>query len=333
MSARLLDGNRIAADLKNEAAEEVQRMIAAGLRPGLAVLIAGSDPASDIYVRNKVKACEALGIYSEKHTLPESVTTEKLIELVQSLNRRNQIDGVLVQLPLPKHVDYRRVLIAIDPLKDVDGFHPLNVGALATGRPGLFPCTPLGIMEVLKRSNVHIEGTQAVVVGRSPSVGRPVATMLLNQSATVTVCHSKTRDLAEVCRRADILVAAIGRAGLVTRDFVKPGATVVDVGINRVSDRAEFERLFPSDSRRRETFEKRGSILVGDVHPEVVEVAGAITPVPGGIGPLTVAILILNTLKAYKMRRMGELIDGAPYLPASGRWWTEPRHTGKSERS
>lgn len=307
MPATILDGNKIAADIKNEAAEDVRRMIAAGLRPGLAVVIAGSDPASDIYVRNKVKACEALGIHSEKHTLPESITTEKLIELVQSLNRRNQIDGVLVQLPLPKHVDYRRVLTAIDPLKDVDGFHPLNVGALATGRPGLFPCTPLGIMEVLKRGGIRIEGAEAVVVGRSEVVGRPVATMLLNHSATVTVCHSKTRNLAEVCRRADILVAAIGRAGMITREYVKPGATVIDVGINRVSDAAEFERFFGNDGSRREVFENRGSTLVGDVHPEVAAVAGAITPVPGGIGPLTVAMLIVNTLKAYKMRRMGEV--------------------------
>jgi methylenetetrahydrofolate dehydrogenase (NADP+)/methenyltetrahydrofolate cyclohydrolase len=307
MSARILDGNHIASNIKNEAAEEVHRMIAAGVKPGLAVVIAGDDPASTIYVRNKVKACEGLGIHSEKHALPESVTTEELIELVHSLNRRDEIDGVLVQLPLPKQVDYRRVLTTIDPLKDVDGFHPLNVGYLATGRPGLFPCTPLGIMEVLKREKIRIEGAEAVVVGRSEVVGRPIATMLLNHSATVTVCHSKTENLADVCRRADILVAAIGRAGMITEEFVKPGATVIDVGINRVSDHAEFERFFSGNAKRRESFEKRGSTLVGDVHPEVAEVAGAITPVPGGIGLLTVAMLIVNTLKACKRRRMSDV--------------------------
>lgn len=309
MSARILDGNKIAADIKNEAAKDIQQMIAAGVRPGLAVVIAGDDPASEIYVRNKVKACEELGIYSEKHALPQSVTTEELIDLVHSLNGRDEIDGVLVQLPLPKQVDYRRVLTTVAPAKDVDGFHPLNVGYLSTGRPGLFPCTPLGIMEVLTREHIRIEGAEAVVVGRSEVVGRPIATMLLNRSATVTVCHSKTENLADVCRRADILVAAIGRAGMITREFVKPGATVIDVGINRVNDPAEFERLFSGNAKRRESFEKRGSTLVGDVHPEVAEVAGAITPVPGGIGLLTVAMLIVNTLSACKMRRMGNMVQ------------------------
>ncbi|HYH01336.1 MAG TPA: bifunctional methylenetetrahydrofolate dehydrogenase/methenyltetrahydrofolate cyclohydrolase FolD [Terriglobales bacterium] len=307
MPAIILDGNKIAADIKKEAADEVRRMRSAGTQPGLAVVIAGDDPASNIYVRNKVKACEELGIHSEKHALPESVTTDELLELVQSLNQRDEIDGVLVQLPLPKHVDHRRVLTAVDPLKDVDGFHPVNVGNLATGRPGLFPCTPLGIMEILRRENIRVEGAEAVVVGRSEVVGKPISMMLLNQSATVSICHSKTRNLPDVCRRADILVAAIGRPGMITRDFVKPGATVIDVGINRVTDLAEFERFFSGDGKRRDSFEKRGSTLVGDVHPDVAAVAGAITPVPGGVGLLTVAMLIVNTLKACKTRRMGEV--------------------------
>jgi methylenetetrahydrofolate dehydrogenase (NADP+)/methenyltetrahydrofolate cyclohydrolase len=208
-----------------------------------------------------------------------------------------------VQLPLPAHVDAKKVLLAVDPSKDVDGFHPMNVGYLSTQRPGLVPCTPAGVMEILKRSQIPIAGQEAVVIGRSDIVGKPVAMLLLNQNATVTVCHSKTRDLPEVCRRADILVAAIGRAGMVTRDFVKPGATVIDVGINRITDRREFDRLFPGNKKREETFVAKGSTLVGDVHPEVAEIAGAITPVPGGVGPLTIAMLMANTVKAAMMRR------------------------------
>jgi methylenetetrahydrofolate dehydrogenase (NADP+)/methenyltetrahydrofolate cyclohydrolase len=235
------------------------------------------------------------------------VTTEELLELIGSLNRRDEIDGILVQLPLPAHVDSKSVLLAVDPAKDVDGFHPMNVGYLSTQRPGLVPCTPAGVMEILKRSSIPVAGQEAVVIGRSDIVGKPVAMLLLNQNATVTVCHSKTHDLAGVCRRADILVAAIGRPGMVTRDFVKPGAAVIDVGINRVTDRAEFDRLFAGTlagrSRRLETFLAKGSTLVGDVHPEVAEVAGAITPVPGGVGPLTIAMLMANTVKAAKMRR------------------------------
>jgi len=208
-----------------------------------------------------------------------------------------------VQLPLPPQVDAKKILLAVDPAKDVDGFHPLNVGYLSTQRPGLVPCTPAGVMEVLKRSGIAVAGQEAVVVGRSDIVGKPVAMLLLNQNATVTICHSKTRDLPEVCRRADILVAAIGRAGTVTRDYVKAGATVIDVGINRVTERKEFDRLFSGSKNREETFLAKGSTLVGDVHPEVAEVAGAITPVPGGIGPLTIAMLMANTVKAAKMRR------------------------------
>jgi methylenetetrahydrofolate dehydrogenase (NADP+)/methenyltetrahydrofolate cyclohydrolase len=229
------------------------------------------------------------------------------LALISDLNGRDEIDGILVQLPLPAHVDAKKILLAVDPRKDVDGFHPMNVGYLSTQRPGLVPCTPAGVMEILRRSGIPVAGQEAVVIGRSDIVGKPVAMLLLNQNATVTVCHSKTRDLPEVCRRADILVAAIGRAGMVTRDYVKPGSTVIDVGINRVTDRKEFDRLFsgsgPGDKKREETFLAKGSTLVGDVHPEVAEVAGAITPVPGGIGPLTIAMLMANTLKAAVLRR------------------------------
>ena len=310
MSARILDGTRIAKDIRAEVAAEVRTMSTAGLRPGLAVVLAGHNPASEIYVRGKVKACEEVGIYSEQHAPPESVTTGELLALVADLNRREEIDGILVQLPLPTHVDSKKVLMEVCPGKDVDGFHPVNVGFLSTQRPGLVPCTPAGIMEILKRSNVAIAGKEAVVVGRSDIVGKPTAMLLLNANATVTVCHSKTQDLAGVCRRAEILVAAIGRAGMITRDFVKPGATVIDVGMNRVSDRAEFHRLFSGDVKRLETFQSKGSILVGDVHPDVAEVAGAITPVPGGVGPLTIAMLMFNTVKAAKIgrgNRMAEL--------------------------
>src|SRR5271163_4062436 len=303
MPARILDGTKIAGDIRKEVAAEVQAMAAAGVRPGLAVVLVGHNPASEIYVRGKVKACEEVGVYSQQDTPPETATTAELLALVEGLNRRDEIDGILVQLPLPPHVDSKRVLMAVDPTKDVDGFHPVNVGFLSTQRPGLVPCTPAGVIEILKRSNIPIAGQEAVVVGRSDIVGKPVAMLLLNANATVTVCHSKTRDLAEVCRRADILVAAIGRAGMITRDFVKPGATVIDVGMNKVTDPAEFARLFSGNARREETFQAKGSTLVGDVHPEVAEVAGAITTVPGGVGPLTIAMLMFNTVNAAKMRR------------------------------
>jgi methylenetetrahydrofolate dehydrogenase (NADP+)/methenyltetrahydrofolate cyclohydrolase len=303
MPARILDGNKIATDIKNEVAAEVQHLTAAGLRPGLAVVLVGNNPASEVYVRNKVKACGALGIYSEEHTPPATATTEELLELVHSLNGRDEIDGILVQLPLPQQVDSKRILMAVDPAKDVDGFHPINIGYLSSQRPGLVPCTPAGIIEVLKRSSVTMAGADAVVIGRSDIVGKPVAMLLINNNATVTVCHSKTHDLPGVCRRADILVVAIGRPGFVTRDFVKPGATVIDVGINTVTDAAEFEKFFSGDEKRREQFARKGSTLVGDVHPEVTEIAGALTPVPGGVGPLTIAMLMSNTVKACKMRR------------------------------
>jgi methylenetetrahydrofolate dehydrogenase (NADP+)/methenyltetrahydrofolate cyclohydrolase len=311
MAARILDGTKIAGEIRAEVTAQAKALALSGVRPGLAVVLVGHNPASEIYVRGKVKSSQEVGLYSEQHTPPESVTTEELLELIADLNRRDEIDGILVQLPLPAQVDAKRVLLAVDPAKDVDGFHPMNVGYLSTQRPGLVPCTPAGVMEILKRSAIPVAGQEAVVVGRSDIVGKPVAMLLLNQNATVTVCHSKTRDLPGVCRRADILVAAIGRAGMVTRDYVKPGATVIDVGINKITDRQEFDRFFSGsvsgnlagNKKREETFLAKGSTLVGDVHPEVAEIAGAITPVPGGVGPLTIAMLMANTVKAAMLRR------------------------------
>ena len=303
MTAQIIDGARIAAEIKAEAGAEVRRMAEAGIRPGLAVILAGDHAASEIYVRNKVKSCEALGIHSEKLTLPPSVTTRELLEMVAALNSREDIDGILVQLPLPPQVDSKAVLLAVSPLKDVDGFHPVNVGNLSTQRPGLVPCTPAGCMEALRRSGIAIAGQTAVVVGRSDIVGKPMAMLLMNANATVTVCHSRTRDLPGVCRNADILVVAMGRPGLVTAEFVKPGATVIDVGMNKISDAAEFARFFGGDARRGAEFSAKGSTLMGDVHPEVWSVAGHLTPVPGGVGPLTIAMLMANTVKAAKMRR------------------------------
>ena len=303
MPATILDGTRIAREIRSEVAAEVKTMAVAGVCPGLAVVLVGHNPASEIYVRGKVKACGEVGLYSEQLTPSESITTAELLAVIEDLNQRDDVDGILVQLPLPAHVDAKKVLMAVDPAKDVDGFHPMNVGFLSTQRPGLVPCTPAGVLEILKRSNIPIAGREAVVVGRSDIVGKPAAMLLLNANATVTVCHSKTHDLPGVCRRADILVAAIGRAGMITRDFVKPGAAVIDVGMNTVSDVAEFQRFFAGNAKREESFRKKGSTLMGDVHPEVAEVAGALTPVPGGVGPLTIAMLMFNTVKAAKMRR------------------------------
>ena len=303
MPARILDGTKIAADIRAEVSARVKSLTAAGIRPGLAVVLVGHNPASEVYVRGKVKSSHEVGLYSEQHTPAETATTDELLALISDLNRRDEIDGILVQLPLPSHVDAKKILLAVDPAKDVDGFHPMNVGNLSTQRPGLVPCTPAGVMEILRRSSIRIAGQEAVVVGRSDIVGKPVAMLLLNENATVTVCHSKTRDLPEVGRRADILIAAIGRAGMITADYVKPGATVVDVGINKITDRKEFDRFFVGDKKREEAFLAKGATLIGDVHPEVTEVAGAITPVPGGIGPLTIAMLMSNTVKAAMLRR------------------------------
>jgi methylenetetrahydrofolate dehydrogenase (NADP+)/methenyltetrahydrofolate cyclohydrolase len=307
MSARILDGTAVSNAIKAEVAEQVTALHNCGLRPGLAVVLVGNNPASEIYVRNKVKASEQLGIYGELLTPPASITTAELLKVIRELNSRNDIDGILVQLPLPPHVDSKAVLMAVAPEKDVDGFHPLNVGLLSTQRPGLTPCTPTGVMELLRRSHIEVAGQNAVVVGRSDIVGKPMAMLLLNANATVTVCHSKTRDLPGVCRTADILVAAIGRPGMITREFVKLEATVIDVGISRVTNRADFERFFGRNEKRESEFAKKGSTLIGDVHPEVAELAGAITPVPGGVGPLTIAMLMSNTVKACRMRRGAQL--------------------------
>ncbi len=300
---RVLDGAAIAAAIKQEVAEEVKQLAAQGVRPGLAAVLVGHVPASEIYVKSKVKTCAELGLYSDLLTPPDTVTTEDMLDLVHGLNDRDDIDGILVQLPLPKQVDAKVLLDAVSPAKDVDGFHPVNAGRLQAGRPALAPCTPAGIIEILKRSDLPISGQHAVVVGRSDIVGKPVAMLLLHENATVTICHSKTRDLGAVTRAADILVAAIGRPGFITLEMVKPGATVVDVGINRISAREEFDRYFAGNAKRLAAFEKRGSTIVGDVHPAAYEVSGAYTPVPGGVGPLTIAMLMSNTVRAAKMRR------------------------------
>ena len=303
MPATILDGTKIAAQIRAEVAQEVTELTAHGLRPGLAVVLVGHNPASEIYVRSKVRACEELGILSEQHTPPETATTSELLALIDHLNRRDEIDGILVQLPLPAHIDSKKVLLAVSPAKDVDGFHPMNVGFLSTQRPGLVPCTPAGVIEILNRSGIPIASADAVVVGRSDIVGKPVAMLLTNANATVTICHSRTRDLPAVCRRADILIAAIGRAGMITPDYVKPGACVIDVGMNKITSPAEFEKFFAGDPRREAAFARNGSTLIGDVHPKVAEIAGALTPVPGGVGPLTIAMLMSNTVKAAKLRR------------------------------
>jgi methylenetetrahydrofolate dehydrogenase (NADP+)/methenyltetrahydrofolate cyclohydrolase len=293
-----------AADLAARIKAEVKAEIEGGLRATLAAVRVGDDPASAVYVRNKIRACEEVGIRSELHALPESTTTEQLLELVTSLNTRDDVDGILVQLPLPAQIDETAIIEAMSPLKDVDGFHPVNAGRLALGRPVLVPCTPAGIIELLDDRGVEIRGTNACVVGRSQIVGRPMAQLLLQRDATVTICHSRTRDLAAVTRTADLLVVAIGRTGFIGRDHIKPGAIVIDVGMNKVSDVDEVRRLFGDEAEKRlEVVAKRGSTLVGDVHPaEAAAVASMLTPVPGGVGLLTVAMLMKNTLKAAKLR-------------------------------
>src|SRR6202453_966826 len=268
MAARILEGTKIAAEIRAEVAAQAKLLASSGVRPGLAVVLVGHNPASEVYVRGKVKSSQEVGLYSEQHTPPESATTEELLALIAALNRRDEIDGILVQLPLPQHVDAKKVLLAVDPAKDVDGFHPMNVGYLSTQRPGLVPCTPAGVMEIMQRSQIPVAGQEAVVVGRSDIVGKPAAMLLLNQNATVTICHSKTHDLGAVTRQADILVAAIGRPGFVTADMVKPGATVIDVGMNKVTDAAVFQRLFGSrlykNGKREDNFRTKGFTLAGD---------------------------------------------------------------------
>jgi len=304
LSARILDGNRIRDEIKAELAGEIGGLKAAGITPGLAAVLVGDNPASQIYVRSKVKTSESLGLYSEKVEWPATASTQQLLDLIASLNARDEIDGILVQLPLPPQIDAKQVLLAIDPAKDVDGLHPVSIGNLVSGRPGLVACTPAGIIEILVRSRIPIEGARAVVVGRSDMVGKPVAILLLARNATVTVCHSKTRDLAAVAREADILVAAMGRPAFVTADFIKPGATVIDVGINRLTTAGEVRQVFHDASGPLRDLESKGSVLVGDVQPEDArEKAGAFTPVPGGVGPLTIAMLMANTVQAARLRR------------------------------
>lgn len=295
--ARLLDGIAVREQIKAELRSRIDHLSASHRPPGLAVVLVGEDPGSAIYVRNKVKTCQELGIYSEKITPPESISTGELLDIVDGLNRREEIDGILVQMPLPRHVDSKRVLDAILPGKDVDGFHPVNVGNLSIGNPGPRACTPSGVIEMLKRYEIPMAGQEAVVVGRSDIVGKPMAMMLIHQNATVTVCHSKTRDLPGVCRRADILVAAIGRAAMLDETFIKPGAVVVDVGMNRVSDAAEVARIWRNDPKKLAQLADKGSVLVGDVNPiAMAACAAAYTPVPGGVGPLTIAMLMVNAV-------------------------------------
>lgn len=306
MNARILDGTLIRNQILAELKPRIEALAAKHRPPGLAVVLVGHNPASEIYVRSKVKTCSDIGIYSETLTPPDSISTDELLAIVRELNRRGEIDGILVQMPLPRQVDSHAILLAISPDKDVDGFHPCNVGRLVAGTPGPRPCTPAGIMEMLKRYEISIAGKRAVVIGRSDIVGKPMALLLLHQNATVTICHSKTRHLAEECRRADILVAAIGRPAFVTKNFIREGATVVDVGMNRITDRAEAERIFAELPAKMAEFERKGNALIGDAHPFDVRQAGAYTPVPGGVGPLTIAMLMSNTVDAAEHRLCSE---------------------------
>lgn len=304
--ARLLEGAVLAARIKQEVQDEVARIVeTSGYRPCLAVVRVGEDPASAVYVRNKIKASEEVGIRSEHHALPESISQAELLDVIDELNRRDDVDGILTQLPLPPQIDEATIIEAIDPAKDVDGFHPVSAGRLAMGRPVFVPCTPAGIIDLLDFNSIEIRGANACVVGRSQIVGRPMAQLLLQRDATVTICHSRTRDLAAVTRQADLLVVAIGRAGMIGRDYIKPGAVVIDVGMNKVSDPDEVRALFGDAAEKRlDAVNRRGYTLVGDVNPtEAAEVAGMLTPVPGGVGLLTVAMLMKSALKAAQLRR------------------------------
>jgi methylenetetrahydrofolate dehydrogenase (NADP+)/methenyltetrahydrofolate cyclohydrolase len=301
-----LDGARIAAEIKGEVASEVERLRCEhNVQPCLVVVRVGDDPASEVYVRNKVRTSEELGLLSEQRWLPAETSEAALLAEIATLNARDEVDGILVQLPLPKGIDERRITESVDPAKDVDGFHPLNIGRMILGAPSLVPCTPAGIYEMLMREGVALRGAHAVVVGRSHIVGRPMAQLLLRADATVTVCHSRTLDLAEHTRRADVLICAVGSPALIRGAHVKPGAVVVDVGMNRVTDESAARELFGERAEQRiEAIRKRGYTLVGDVHPaEVERVAGRLTPVPGGVGPLTVAMLMRNTMTAALRRR------------------------------
>jgi methylenetetrahydrofolate dehydrogenase (NADP+)/methenyltetrahydrofolate cyclohydrolase len=303
VTARTLDGNAIRNQIYAELERDITELRAAGIRPGLAAVLVGDNPASKLYVNSKIAACKKLGLESFLITPPATISTAELLATIVDLNQREDVDGILVQMPLPKQVDSKRILDAVTPEKDVDGFHPVNVGHLVAGRPALVACTPAGVMEILRRSEIPIEGANAVVMGRSDIVGKPMALLLIHANATVTVCHSKTKNLAEVVRRADIVVVAMGRAAMVTSEYIRPGAAVIDVGQNVITDRAEAERIFTKVPEKLETFRNKGQVLVGDVHPDVVNVAGALTPVPGGVGPLTIAMLMSNTVKAARLRR------------------------------
>jgi methylenetetrahydrofolate dehydrogenase (NADP+)/methenyltetrahydrofolate cyclohydrolase len=303
MAARILNGNQIRDEIYSELRGEIESLRAAGIQPGLATVLVGENPASKMYVASKIAACEQLGLVSSNYTPAGNITTEELLALVHQLNSHNSVDGILIQLPLPSQVDSKRVLEAVDPSKDVDGFHPISLGHLVSGQPGLVACTPSGVMEILRRSGIKIEGANAVVVGRSDIVGKPMAFLLLHANATVTICHSKTRDLPSTIRGADIVVAAMGRPGMVAADWIKPGATVIDVGTTRITDPAFAEKLFANLPERLTKFREKGYTVIGDVHPDAAQVAGAITPVPGGVGPLTIAMLMSNTVKAARLRR------------------------------
>jgi len=303
LPSRILNGNAIRDQIYTELAGEIAALTSAGIRPGLAAVLVGENPASKIYVSSKIAASEKLGLASINVTPPVTISTGELLAIIEDLNRRDEVDSILVQLPLPPQIDAKKILEAVDHAKDVDGFHPLNVGRLVAGRPNLVACTPLGVMEILRRSEIEIEGANAVVLGRSDIVGKPMALLLMHANATVTVCHSKTRDLPETVRRADIVVAAMGRAAMVTPDYIQRGATVIDVGINRITDPAQAEKLFASSPERVASFRAKGSAVVGDVHPDVANIAGALTPVPGGVGPLTIAMLMSNTVRAAHLRR------------------------------
>src|SRR5246127_181420 len=303
MTARVLDGTKIRDEIFAELKAEIVRLGHEGIRPGLAAVLVGENPASQLYVKSKIAACEQLGIASWMHTPAASVSTEQMLRLVHDLNNDQAVDGILIQLPLPSQVDTKRILEAVDPAKDVDGFHPVNLGKLVSGRPGLVACTPAGCMEILSRGGVQIEGANAVVLGRSDIVGKPMALLLMHANATVTICHSKTRDLPEVVHRADIVVAAMGKAGYVQPDWIRPGAAVIDVGTNKVTDAREAESLLRNFPARLQKFREKGSVLIGDVHPDAINTAGALTPVPGGVGPMTISMLMSNTVKAARLRR------------------------------
>ncbi|MGH9446546.1 MAG: bifunctional methylenetetrahydrofolate dehydrogenase/methenyltetrahydrofolate cyclohydrolase FolD [Terriglobia bacterium] len=312
MSARIIDGNQIASEIQADVAQEISELKARGITPGLAAVLVGENPASQIYVRSKVRTCQALGIYSEEIALPARTTTEQLLKAVQELNGRERIDGILVQLPLPSLIKAQDVLLAIDPAKDVDGLHPLNAGKLLSGQQGMVPCTPAGVIAILERSGIPIRGARAVVVGRSNLVGKPLALLLLQRNATVTLCHSHTEKLHLVTSEADILIAAIGRPAYIRWDFIKEGATVIDVGINRLTRAEQVRSVFREPTEALEQLAAKGYVLAGDVHPEdAFEKAGAYTPVPGGVGPLTIAMLISNTVHAARLRRGAALHSNA----------------------